>query len=280
LIQACRTVAEIDELARSNAVPLNDLRALAPRLCNSEGIHFADLLLRLIQRARHRLSGPVPGAAEFADEAGAGIRKFPVPEEDFVRASVFAPILLGPSKDMTCAPENPTAELPPHPASISFSVKLAEEGRGMAFSPIFAGEVLPNIPSPQIQESPKVPANGTTNPEAPLAPSKIAAGPRIDKSRLAMGSERRIRDKIYLKQIGELPCTVCGRQPSHAHHLRFAQTRGLSQKVSDEYVVPLCGLHHGDLHRYSDETRWWKTHKINPISIAAGLWARYCGLTS
>jgi hypothetical protein len=35
---------------------------------------------------------------------------------------------------------------------------------------------------------------------------------------------------------------LCNRQPSHAHHLRFAQKRGMAKKVSDEYVMPLCAL--------------------------------------
>jgi hypothetical protein len=90
-----------------------------------------------------------------------------------------------------------------------------------------------------------------------LAPSKITGGLKIDKSKLWLGLERRIRDKRHLKRVAELPCLVCNRQPSHAHHLRFAQRRGLSQKVSDEYVVLLCALHHGDLHRSSSEQGWW-----------------------
>jgi hypothetical protein len=39
-------------------------------------------------------------------------------------------------------------------------------------------------------------------------------------------------------------------------HLRFAQRRGMSQKVSDEYVVPLCALH-----RSSNEQEWWERQK-------------------
>jgi hypothetical protein len=108
-----------------------------------------------------------------------------------------------------------------------------------------------------------------------LPPSRIAAGLRIDKSKLWLGIERRIPDKRHLKRVAELPCVICNRQPSHAHHIRFAQRRGLSQKVSDEYVVPLCALHHGDLHRSSSEQEWWARQKIDPVPLSAELWIRH-----
>ena len=46
----------------------------------------------------------------------------------------------------------------------------------------------------------------------------------------------------------------------------------MSQKVSDEYVVPLCNLHHGDLHNSHSEVDWWQKQAIDPLSIAAKLW--------
>ena len=90
----------------------------------------------------------------------------------------------------------------------------------------------------------------------PMKPSKIAQGPRVDKSVLAIGTERRLRDKAHLRAVSLRPCLICGRQSSHAHHLTFAQPRGLSLKVSDEFVVPLCALHHGELHRSGQERAW------------------------
>jgi hypothetical protein len=53
-------------------------------------------------------------------------------------------------------------------------------------------------------------------------------------------------------------CLVCGRSPSDAHHLRFAQSRALGRKVSDEFVVPLCRGHHRAVHRHGDEVAWWQ----------------------
>jgi hypothetical protein len=63
----------------------------------------------------------------------------------------------------------------------------------------------------------------------------------------------RLRDKEHCKFVRAEPCVVCGRAPTEAHHIRFAQLRALGRKVSDEYTVPVCRLHHRDLHSYGDE---------------------------
>lgn len=121
---------------------------------------------------------------------------------------------------------------------------------------------------------PTAPNNDASSSHVTPGPSRIGDGPKIDKSELILGSEKRIRDKEHLRGVAELPCLICGRQPSHAHHLKFAQRRGLSQKVSDQYVVPLCALHHGDLHRASKEKEWWHSQRIDPLPIANELWAQ------
>jgi DNA recombination protein Rad52 len=107
----------------------------------------------------------------------------------------------------------------------------------------------------------------------PLAPSRIALGPRIDKASLAIKTARRLRDKAHLRHVGTLPCLICKSAPSHAHHLTFAQPRGLALKVSDEFVVPLCAFHHNDLHQSGSEIRWWKQARIEPLVVASKLWS-------
>jgi hypothetical protein len=62
----------------------------------------------------------------------------------------------------------------------------------------------------------------------------------IDKGALTLSEPRRHRDREHLKFVAAQPCLVCGRQPSDAHHLRFAQPRTLGRRVSDEFAVPLC----------------------------------------
>jgi hypothetical protein len=60
----------------------------------------------------------------------------------------------------------------------------------------------------------------------------------IDKSVLSLPASRRIRDRDHVRLVAKQPCLICGRRPADAHHLRFAQSRALSRKVSDEFTVP------------------------------------------
>ena len=38
--------------------------------------------------------------------------------------------------------------------------------------------------------------------------------------------------------------------------------------ISDEYTVPVCRLHHRDLHTYGDEASWWAAVSIDPLPMA------------
>jgi hypothetical protein len=82
----------------------------------------------------------------------------------------------------------------------------------------------------------------------------------------------RLRDKEHCKYVATQACLICGRTPSEAHHIRFAQPRALGRKVSDEYTVPVCRLHHRELHRYGDEASWWAGVDVDPMPIALDLW--------
>jgi hypothetical protein len=62
---------------------------------------------------------------------------------------------------------------------------------------------------------------------------------------------------------------------SHAHHIRYAQAKGLGLKVSDEFTVPLCASHHSENHATGNELKWWQDHKIEPLSVAQRLWYEF-----
>jgi hypothetical protein len=94
----------------------------------------------------------------------------------------------------------------------------------------------------------------------------------IDKSVLVLPEPRRIRDRIHVRYVAKQPCLICGRQPADAHHLRFAQTRALGRKVSDEFTVPLCRGHHREVHRCGDEAAWWQKAGVDPTVAARALW--------
>ncbi len=95
---------------------------------------------------------------------------------------------------------------------------------------------------------------------------------RIDKSVLALPEAKRLRDKQHLRFVARQPCLVCGREPCDPHHVRFAQPRGLGQKVSDEFTVPLCRAHHRELHRAGKESEWWLRNGLEPLESARNLW--------
>jgi hypothetical protein len=95
---------------------------------------------------------------------------------------------------------------------------------------------------------------------------------KIDETVSAHPAPRRVRDKDHVRFVANQACLICGRAPSDAHHLRFAQTRALGSKASDEFTVPLCRGHHRELHRHGDEPAWWGKTGFDPMRKARALW--------
>jgi DNA recombination protein Rad52 len=135
-----------------------------------------------------------------------------------------------------------------------------------------SGVRLPGVAPPSVEdEAPTV--AGDTN-------SAASAGRRpVDKSLLAIPEAKRLRDKDHLRFVATHPCLVCGRQPTEAHHLKFSQPSALSRKVSDAFTVPLCALHHRDLHTTGNERAWWEKKQIDPLITAEALWDESHGWT-
>ena len=111
--------------------------------------------------------------------------------------------------------------------------------------------------------------SAATDSRETLAPAATVVGRR----RIAAKTIR-LRDKEHCRFVATQPCVVCGRTPAEGHHVRFAQPRALSRKVSDEYMVPVCRAHHRELHRFGDEASWWVGVNIDPLPIALQLWRR------
>jgi hypothetical protein len=103
----------------------------------------------------------------------------------------------------------------------------------------------------------------------PKAPRTVVS---VDKGMLTLREPRRYRDKEHRNFVCLQPCLVCGRKPSDAHHIGYAQPRAFGLKVSDEFTVPLCRGHHRALHRAGEEAAWWKQVGIDPITAARKLW--------
>ena len=96
--------------------------------------------------------------------------------------------------------------------------------------------------------------------------------PAAEQSVNPIGKTLRLRDRDHLRFVTTLPCLACGRSPSDAHHLRFAQGRAMGRRVSDEFTVPLCRTHHRELHQRGDERTWWVQLNVDPMLIAERLW--------
>jgi hypothetical protein len=109
--------------------------------------------------------------------------------------------------------------------------------------------------------------------------SGVAPIERIEKSGPARPEPRRIRDREHVKCVAGHPCLICGRSPADPHHLRFAQSRALGRKVSDEFTVPLCRGHHREIHRHGDEAAWWAKVGVEPLAVANALWRETHPLT-
>jgi Rad52/22 family double-strand break repair protein len=150
---------------------------------------------------------------------------------------------------------------------------------GALQTPTQGVEPLDNVQSerpvaPENSPSKSLSQEVETAPPGPASPSNshIGIGQRIDKSILAYRSERRIRSKQHLLHVADHPCIICGEAPSHAHHITYAQPRGLAVKVSDEFTVPLCVIHHNHVHQNRPEMAWWKNQGVDPMPVAAQLW--------
>jgi hypothetical protein len=148
---------------------------------------------------------------------------------------------------------------------VSFAAKIAA----------FGDKQLDGGPTETVQSrSEVVAARSESRVDHPAHKAASAApGGKADGHRRGVASKTiRLRDKDHRKFVSRRPCLVCGRAPSDPHHLRFAQPRALGRKVSDEFTVPVCRLHHREIHRHGNEAAWWAKAGIEPLAVALALW--------
>jgi hypothetical protein len=121
------------------------------------------------------------------------------------------------------------------------------------------------------------PAEAPIASEQPQSTSSDQASATPELPAVRFPKTRRRRDKAHLQYVASKPCLVCGRAPCDAHHLRFAESRALGRKVSDEFTVPLCRTHHRQVHERGDERAWWEELSIDPSPVAQQLWTETRG---
>ncbi len=85
----------------------------------------------------------------------------------------------------------------------------------------------------------------------------------------------------HLRFIHGLPCLICG-TPGEAAHVRYGsiphgkRPTGAGERPSDRWTVPICPAHHRegpDAQHNHNEADWWRRHGIDPLIVAALLWA-------
>jgi hypothetical protein len=119
-------------------------------------------------------------------------------------------------------------------------------------------------------------ADGPLNPASHKA-AAVGRKRSVSNSVQALGKKVRLRDKDHRRFVLRQACLVCGRVPSDPHHLTFTQPRALGRRVSDEFTVPVCRVHHRELHRSGNEVAWWRTLNIDPLPVALKLWQQTQG---
>jgi hypothetical protein len=148
--------------------------------------------------------------------------------------------------------------------------RIVEEEFQTRVSTIGGGEG-PTEPS-DTASVPDVMATGRPDASDSQKTSKVSRKPPRDSAVRTLGKTVRLRDKEHRKLVSRQACLVCGRTPSDPHHLTFMQPRALGQRVSDEFTVPVCRIHHRELHRQGDEAAWWGKIHIDPLPVALRLW--------
>jgi hypothetical protein len=156
----------------------------------------------------------------------------------------------------------------------SFGAKITALGNIATRSEKVGPESPPTIKNADgTQQAHPQPDHGAVTDQSQSGGQPPAAADEIHVRRRRVAAKTiRLRDKEHRRFVATHPCVVCGRAPSDPHHLRFAQPRALGRKVSDEFTVPVCRLHHREIHRHGNEAAWWSRTGIEPLAVALTLW--------
>lgn len=75
--------------------------------------------------------------------------------------------------------------------------------------------------------------------------------------------KRWINDK-YLQWVKSQPCCVCGATADDAHHIIGYGQGGIGTKSHDLFTIPLCRVHHRNLH---DDQKGWEIEHGSQIVL-------------
>ena len=91
------------------------------------------------------------------------------------------------------------------------------------------------------------------------------------RSRISKKPWRSEAYKLWVKENNH--CLCCDLPSVDAHHIREMRLRTGGVRISDKYVVPLCLVHHAELHRHS--RTFWAEQGINPVAWCEATHAKW-----
>ena len=100
--------------------------------------------------------------------------------------------------------------------------------------------------------------------------SPKAVRPKIDKSVLTYrrAEANSLQRSICASSQASLASSA-GARPLTRTTCATRNPEGLSLKVSDEFTVPLCAIHHHHIHTTGKEREWWQERNIDPLKVAS-----------
>lgn len=69
---------------------------------------------------------------------------------------------------------------------------------------------------------------------------------------------QRWESEKYLRWVKSQPCCICGSIADDAHHIIGHGQGGIGTKAHDVFTIPLCRIHHSELHK--DPKEWEREH--------------------
>lgn len=103
--------------------------------------------------------------------------------------------------------------------------------------------------------------------EMPVPKAVVATTVDAESPLTFMKRPKRIRweNGNYLAWVKTQPCACCGQQADDPHHLIGWGQGGMATKAHDIFVIPLCRIHHTELH--NNPTEFERKYGAQPVLI-------------
>jgi len=96
--------------------------------------------------------------------------------------------------------------------------------------------------------------------------SKLIPSYLTFRDALVRGYVPRMESRKYMDWVKSLKCVSCGAPADDPHHPHGVGYKGMGSKVPDWWVIPICRLHHDELHH---DVRAWEEKYGSQFEFAA-----------